>query len=144
MPRRTVWLVTGAVAGAASSLYAERKLKRTIEAASAHLQPEALVSEVGRTARRAASRTGGRLREAMATGRSTMQQREQELWADLAASGAVATPDGARAAGPTAVPPVADTGPDAPADAPAELPAPHVARVRVRRLGWRSPSHLGK
>ena len=33
MARRSVWLVTGVVAGAASSLYAERKLKRSLEAA---------------------------------------------------------------------------------------------------------------
>ena len=85
MPRRTAWLVTGAVAGAASSLYAERKLRRTLEAASARLQPDALVTEVGRSARQAARTTGGRVREAIATGRSTMQRREQELWADLEA-----------------------------------------------------------
>ena len=58
MARRTVWLVTGVVAGAASSLYAERKLRRTLEAAQARMQPDALVVEVGRTARQAASTTG--------------------------------------------------------------------------------------
>ncbi len=60
MPRRTLWLVTGVVAGAASSLYAERKLRRTLEVAQARLQPDALVVEVGRTARQAASTTGER------------------------------------------------------------------------------------
>ena len=37
--RRAVWLVTGVVAGAASSLYAERKLRRTLEAARPGCNP---------------------------------------------------------------------------------------------------------
>ena len=145
MPRRTVWLVTGAVAGAASSLYAERKLRQTIEAASARLQPDALVTEVGRSARQAARSTGGRVREALATGRSTMHRREEELWADLAASGALATPDGAAAVDPQApvdgAPPAstAAVGPGG-----TEPAAPHGARGRGRRRTRRSASHLGK
>jgi hypothetical protein len=142
--RRTVWLVTGAVAGAASSLYAERKLRRTLEAASARLQPDALVTEVGRSARQAARSTGGRVREAIATGRSTMHRREEELWADLAASGALSTPDGAAEVEPT-VP--AEGIPVAPTDVPDDSPgsaAAHSARGRGRRRSRRSASHLGK
>ena len=143
MARRTVWLVTGAVAGAVSSLYAERQVRRTLEAASARMQPDALVTEVGRSARRAARSTGGRVREALATGRSTMQRREEELWADLAASGALATPDGAvevdRSPGVdgTRTPSAGD-----PTVAPGR--AAHVARGRGRRPARRSASHLGK
>jgi hypothetical protein len=136
-----VWLVTGVVAGAASSLYAERKLKQTIEAASARLAPEALVTEVGRTARQAARSTGGRVREAMATGRHEMQRREEELWADLAASGTLATPDGTDA---DAVPgAVGGTAGTVPAPGPAAPVADHGGRGRRRRTR-RSPSHLGK
>ena len=160
MARRTVWLVTGVVAGAASSLYAERKLKQTLEAASARLAPESLVGEVGRTARKAARSTGGRVRAAVATGRSEMQRREDELWAVLAASGAVDVPDGTGAAGtgtarPTGVADpagVADgtpgTGddsalPDGPAGAVA-VGDGHGGRGRSRRRARRSPSHLAK
>ena len=83
MARRSVWLVTGVVAGAASSLYAERKLRRTVEAASARLQPDALVAEVGRTARHAVSGAGGRVRGAVASGREEKRRREVELWSEL-------------------------------------------------------------
>jgi len=144
MARRSVWLVTGAVAGAASSLYAERRLRRTLEAASARLQPEALAGEVGRTARRAARSTGGRVRDALSTGRATMHRRESELWADLAASGAATAPDGAAVVDPSgdgggggAAPPVRDE----PVTRP---PADRTPRDRSRRRSRRSPSHLGK
>ena len=89
MARRTVWLVTGIVTGAASSLYAERKLRRTLEVAQARLQPDELVVEVGRTARQAASSTGGRVREAVATARLEKRRREDELWSVFATA-----PDG--------------------------------------------------
>ena len=154
MPRRTLWLVTGAVAGAASSLYAERKLHRALEAASARLQPDALVGEVGRTARRAARSTGGRVRDALSSGRTAMRLHEAELWADLAASGAgsrpvragsVATdtlgPGGSGPCGPDADSRAAPATPDGSAGSPA--PA-HPARSRGRRRPRRSSSHLGK
>lgn len=148
MARRTVWLVTGVVAGAASSLYAERRLKRTLEAASARLAPDALVTEVGRSARLAARSTGGRVRDAVATGRSAMQRREDELWADLAASGASAVPDGSGAvpADPAATRDDA-TGPGRDGAASGDAPggaAGHTGPGRTRRRARRSPSHLGK
>ena len=143
MARRSVWLVTGVVAGAASSLYAERKLKRSLEAASARLQPDALVAEVGRTARQAASTTGGRVRAAVASAREEKQRREDELWAELST-----TDDGAPGAGPGAT---SATGPDGaatgdPNGAPAATsrPGPHASSRRIRRITRRSPSHLGK
>ena len=148
MPRRTLWLATGILTGAASSLYAERKIRRTLDAASARLQPDALVTEVGRTARRAARGTGSRLRAAVATGRTEMQRREEELWADLSASGAPAPSTSAAAF-------------DEPvADEPAEIALSelagststravrtalsHASRVRGRRQVRRSPSTLGR
>ncbi len=151
MPRRTMWLVTGVVAGAASSLYAERKLRRAVEAASARLQPDALVGGVGRTASRAARGTGGRVRDAYSTGRSTMRHREEELWAELAASGALAVPDGAGAVGPSTAT-TTDAGTDGEADsgglgeAASGPMSAHATRGRGRgrRPSRRSPSHLGK
>jgi hypothetical protein len=130
--RRTVWLVTGVVAGAASSLYAERKLRRTLEAAQARIQPDALVVEVGRTARQAASNTGGRVRDAVATARLEKRRREVELWAELDPSDADPV-----AADPEAVPPTGAPAPDASA-----VPN-HAPTRRTRRVARRSPSHLG-
>ena len=99
MPKRTFWLVTGAALGAGSSLWAERRVRRTVQQAAARLQPDALVVEVGRTARQVAGSAGGRVRDAVASGRDEMQRREEELWADLAAQG-VATDPAALAAPP--------------------------------------------
>jgi len=133
--RRAVWLVTGAVAGAASSLYAERKLRRTVEAAAARLAPEALVSEMGRTARQAALSTGGRVRDAVVAGRDEMRRREVEIWAGLAAPDAALSPGGPGPGVPTG-----SDGEGATAEPGPE--ATHGIRVRRRRVR-KSPSHLG-
>ncbi len=143
MPRRSVWLMTGVVAGAASSLYAERKLRRTVEAASARLQPDALVAEVGRTARQAAVSTGGRLREAVASGREEKRRRELELWAELQADGRGANPDGPSHRSPTAPDVAADVDPEASDVTPVGGPD-HTSTRRARRAARRSPSRLGK
>lgn len=89
MARRTLWLVTGVVVGAGSSLYAERKVRRTLEQAADRLRPESIVAQAGTSARQAASATGWRVRSAVASGRLEMARREQELWASLASSSAV-------------------------------------------------------
>ncbi|HEY4929081.1 MAG TPA: hypothetical protein VIH95_08005 [Acidimicrobiales bacterium] len=144
MARRSVWLVTGLVAGAASSLYAERKLRRTVEAASARLQPDALAAEVGRSARQAVASTGDRLRDAVAQGREEKRRRELELWAELHPDGVGSVSPGAsddRYRSITGYDVPTDVAPDG-ADAPA--PATHTATRRARRAARRSPSHLGK
>ena len=69
MAKRTFWLVTGAAIGAGSSLWAERRVRRTVHQAAARLQPDALVVEVGRTARQVAGGAGDRLRDAVSSGR---------------------------------------------------------------------------
>jgi hypothetical protein len=113
MPKRTFWLVTGAVIGAGSSLWAERKVRRTVEEATAKLQPDALVAEVGRSARQAAGSAADRVRDAVSAGRDEMQRREEELWADLATQGVEAT--AAVAAPPAAAPaPTSDLPPGDP------------------------------
>jgi hypothetical protein len=129
VPKRTFWLVTGAALGAGSSLWAERKVRRSVQQAAARLQPDALVVEVGRSARQAAGTAGGRVREAVSTGRDEMQRREEELWADLAAQG-VPAPESHRPA------------PEPPAPA-SDLPHPRGSR-RARRVLAKSPSYLGK
>jgi len=148
--RRSVWLATGVVAGAASSLYAERKLRRTLEAASARLQPDALVTEVGRTARQAARSTGGRVRDAVAAGRSEMQRREGEIWAGLGTRGPGSDGGGARSEVPAGEPVTTASADDSagvsvtPAPEATVATATHAVRGRGLRRGRRSPSHLGK
>ena len=58
VPKRTFWLVAGAAIGAGSTLWAERKVRRTVQEAAARLQPDALVVEVGRSARQVAGSAG--------------------------------------------------------------------------------------
>ena len=129
MARRSVWLVTGVVAGAASSLYAERKLRRTVEAASARLQPDALAAEVGRTARQAVVSTGGRLRDAVTTAREEKRRREVELWSQLDPA----------VDGTLRVRAVATT-----TSGSAPEPDPHTASRRTGRSPRRAPVHLGR
>jgi hypothetical protein len=130
MPKRTFWLLTGVAVGAGSSLWAERRVRRTVQQATARLQPDALVVGVGRSARQAAGNATDRVRDALSTGRDEMHRREDELWADLATQG-VAPPD----VGPPA--------PPAPPPAHSGRVGPTV-RARRTRLRSRSPSYVSK
>jgi len=141
--RRSVWLVTGVVAGAASSLYAERKLRRTVEAASARLQPDALAAEVGRTARQAVSSTGGRVRDAVASGRQEKQRREAELWAELHPTGEGTAGDGANYRSPTGYDLATDAVPEG-SDGTPDPATTHSSTRRARRAARNSRSYLGK
>jgi succinyl-CoA synthetase alpha subunit len=87
MAKRTFWLVTGVAIGTGSTLWAERKVRRTVQQAAARLQPDALVVEVGRSARQVAGSAGDRVREAVWSGRDEMERHEEELWAELASRG---------------------------------------------------------
>jgi len=100
MPRRTFWLVTGVALGAGSSLWAERKIRRTVADAAARLQPDSLASEVGRAARASAGRVGERVRDALETGREEMRRREEQLWEGLAGGGPEGGPGAGRGSGP--------------------------------------------
>jgi len=80
-------LAAGAALGAGSTLWAERKVRRTVQAASAKLQPDAFVVEAGRSARQVAGSAGDRMREAVSSGRDEMQRREEQLWSELATQG---------------------------------------------------------
>jgi hypothetical protein len=158
MPKRTFWLVTGAAVGAGSSLWAERRVRRTVQQATARLQPDALVVEVGRTARQVAGGAGDRFRDAVTTGRQAMLRREEELWSDLAAQG-VATDlaprigagarDGARAGATVPSGPTGPTGPPAaalatPSAAHQEPGRSRPPRRRRKRLAAQSPSELAR
>ncbi len=135
MPKRTFWLVTGAVIGAGSSLWAKRKVRRTVEQATAKLQPDALVAEVGRSARQVAGSAADRVRDAVSVGRDEMQRREEELWADLAAQGVEAAP-------PVAALPVAAPTPTS--DLPPGDPRPRAVGRSIRRPIRRSKRTLAR
>jgi hypothetical protein len=106
MPKRTMWLTAGVALGAGSTLWAERRVRRAIEQTAAKLAPDALVAEVGRTARHVAESTGDRFRDAYNEGRDEMYRREEELWSDLATRGVVPSADGTTVIGPV---PAADS-----------------------------------
>jgi len=104
VPKRTFWLITGVAVGAGSSLWAERRVRRTVHQAAARLQPDALVVEVSRSARQVAGGAGDRLRDALVSGREEMMRREEELWSDLAAQGVAADLAVAAVPAPSTVP----------------------------------------
>jgi hypothetical protein len=152
MPKRTFWLVTGAAIGAGSSLWAERKVRRAVQQAAARMQPDAIVVEVGRSARQVAGTAGDRVRGAVSSGRDEMQRREEELWAELAAQGvelpaSAAAPPAMAPSVPPAVPAAVVGGaPNASPGGPARRPAaPRGSRAlgRLRRAPAKSASHLG-
>ena len=143
MPKRTFWLVTGAAIGAGSSLWAERKVRRSVQEAAARLQPDAIVVEVGRTARQAAGTAGSRVRDALSSGRDEMQRREEELWADLAAQG-VATDPGVPAAVVASEPPPTPVDPPDERSRPSRPFRPARPTRRRKRPPAKSPSHLAK
>jgi hypothetical protein len=167
VPRRTFWLVAGVAVGTGSTLWAERKVRQTWEQAAARLQPDAIVVEVGRSARQVAGNAGGRLREAVTSGRSEMLRREEELWAELASQAGVESefpiarnPTGrlsmsARPTSPASLSSAASLPPPS-SPAPARLPRPlrssaplraslarPLLRARLRPRREKSPSHLG-
>lgn len=84
IPKRPFWLAMGAALGAGSSLWLERRVRRTVHEAASRLQPDALASEIGRSARQMAESTSERVRSAVSVGRTEMQQHEEELWRELA------------------------------------------------------------
>ncbi len=104
MPKRTFWLMTGMAVGAGSTLWAERKVRQTWQQTTARLQPDAIVVEVGRSARQVAGSAGDRVRDAVSSGRDEMLRREEELWAELAAPGVEPEPALLRPPAPTANP----------------------------------------
>jgi hypothetical protein len=99
MPKRTFWLSAGVALGAGSTLWAERRVRRTIEQTAARLAPDALVAEVGRTARHVAESAGDRVRDAYSEGRDEMHRREEQLWSNLADRGVAQSADGTTVVG---------------------------------------------
>jgi hypothetical protein len=121
----------GAAVGAGSSLWIERRVRRTVHQAASRLQPDALALEIGRSARQVAESTTERVRSAVSVGRTEMHQHEEALWQELA--GRRPTPD-------RETPPEADgwlSGSTPESGAPAPI------RRRSRVGATKSASHLG-
>ena len=131
MPKRTFWLMTGAVVGAGSTLWAERKVRQTWHQTAARLQADAIVVEVGRSARQVAGSAGDRVRGAVSSGRDEMLRREEELWAELAAQGV--EPD----------PPILQPADHGVRAGPSPLPQGRIRMARFRRPMAKSAFHLG-
>lgn len=129
MPKRAFWMTAGMAVGVGSTLWAERKIRRTVEQATARLQPDALVVEVGRSARHVVEGTGDRVRAALASGRAEMERREEELWEELAAAHRVEPPPAERL--PAPLPPARPRWIE---------PAPALSRLSPRRIGRRRAS----
>lgn len=161
MPKRPFWLAMGTVVGAGSTLWVERRVRRTVQDAANRLQPDALAAELGRSARHMAEIASERVRDAVSTGRIEMRQHEERLWQELAerrvapdrtepnAGGELPTESGPGHA-PPLVPmqqsaPVMPVGPDR---NPGFIESPQRrSGIRIRRPkraeATKSPSHLG-
>ena len=121
IPKRAFWAGAGYAAGAASSIWAVRRVKR----AAARYTPSAVVVR----AKDGALDTGRRVRDAVAEGRDAARRREAELRAAL--DGAPTGPDAAAVPLRLVEAPVTP----APADAPALPAAASGARGgRLRRV----------
>jgi hypothetical protein len=106
--KRVIWMGMGATAGAGATMWANRKVKRTV----AKLAPEALTDEL--TAR---ARSFGRdLVDAVAEGREAMRAREAELQQRLPP--ALRPPAGRPAFDRTSLDPPATGRPDADPSSP--------------------------
>jgi len=120
IPKRAFWAGTGYAAGAATSIWAVRKVKRV----AARYTPSAVVVR----ARDGALDTGRRVRDAVAEGREAAQRREAELRA------ALETADTTRGAEPVPLRLVDAIPEPAPTPTPA-LPAASGSRGgRLRRV----------
>ncbi len=137
MPKRTFWLATGVAVGAGSTLWAERKVRRTWQEAAARLQPDTIVVEVGRSARQVAVGAGDRVRDAVSSGREEMQRREEELWAELAAQGTGPEP-------PLHLPSDRQSSDSRPADTAPAASRPGRSGSRPARTGRSRLARLGR
>jgi len=121
IPKRAFWAGAGYAAGAASSIWAVRKVKR----AAARYTPSAVVVR----AKDGALDTGRRMRDAVSEGRDAARRREAELRAALDGAPLESTPT------PAPLRLVEATVEPTPSDAPALPPAAAGGRGgRLRRV----------
>ena len=79
MMKRPFWFAVGAVAGVAGTVWAEQRVRRTVEQAVARLTPNNMANEAVGSVRQ----LGDRVRAAVEVGRQERDRREAELWEEL-------------------------------------------------------------
>jgi len=79
MMKRPLWLGVGMVAGVVGTLWAEQRVRRTVDQAVAKLTPSHMANEAASSVRQ----FGDRVRAAVDAGREERDRREAELWDEL-------------------------------------------------------------
>jgi hypothetical protein len=80
MIRRPLWLAAGAALGVGATVWSRRRLDRL----SRRVRPTAMANELTTILERTRRGAADRVRDAVDTGRTEAQRREDDLWRDLA------------------------------------------------------------
>ncbi len=80
MIRRPLWLAAGAALGVGGTMWTRRRVERL----SRRVRPTALATEVASIVERTRRGAAERVRDAVDTGRTEAQRRQEALWNDLA------------------------------------------------------------
>jgi hypothetical protein len=83
MIRRPLWLAAGAALGVGGSIWTRRRLDRL----SRRVRPNAMAGEVVAIVERTRRGAVDRVRDAVDTGRTEAQRRQDDLWHDVSARG---------------------------------------------------------
>jgi hypothetical protein len=78
-----MWLAAGAALGVGGTVWTRRRLDRL----SKRVRPTAVATELASVVARTRRGASDRVRDALDTGRSEAQRRQDDLWNDLAARG---------------------------------------------------------
>jgi len=81
--RRPLWLAAGAALGVGGTVWTRRRVERL----SRRVRPTAVATEVASMVERTRRGAADRVRDALDTGRTEAQRRQDDLWQDLAARG---------------------------------------------------------
>jgi hypothetical protein len=81
--RRPLWLAAGAALGVGGSIWTRRRLDRL----SRRVRPNAVAGEVVAIVERTRRGAVDRVRDAVDTGRTEAQRRQDDLWHDVSARG---------------------------------------------------------
>ncbi|HVA04843.1 MAG TPA: hypothetical protein VMU64_13995 [Acidimicrobiales bacterium] len=81
MIRRPMWLAAGAAIGVGGTMWTRRRLERL----SRRVRPTAVATEIASIAGRTKRGALHKVRDALDTGRTEAQRRQDDLWHDLSA-----------------------------------------------------------
>jgi hypothetical protein len=79
--RRPLWLAAGAALGVGGTMWTRRRLERL----SRRVRPTAVATELASIAERTKRGAVHKVRDALDTGRTEAQRRQDDLWHDLSA-----------------------------------------------------------